>query len=219
MATTFRALFDNSPGGTIRDGETTTTATATATASQTHALGPELIPNSIRINPQLSGGFVGWAQEYLNSLQHSPNDFVLNSVQSVRANFDNILTGNEGSIVALYALTVQMWTALFVKTADHLQTGDLDFVQCQPTNGICADWRWTRQGTTRMVIEHKGGRVFNHFCDDIIQLASANGGFGSSLGVDGTGNATGATAILLKVSHIKFCPLIIIVFFRDRTTY
>lgn len=178
---------------------TQTTTTTTTTATLKHYLGCDLIPNHVSDLTSLPDTFVHFARSYLQNLPHNPSALLLNTGETVRAGFERFLIGNKGSVVGLYSQTIQLFSSLFVEEADQLSPRDISFVQCQPTDGVCADWEWRRGGTARMVIEHKGRKVFDNFCDAIRNLARANGGAGSPLRLNATGRATGATAILIKV--------------------
>lgn len=198
MATSFLDAYNNPPRGIIQAGHPTTSSTS----SLTHVIPPEMTPNHVVDAPDLPTQLVQWARDHLSNIQHRPSPLLQNMFNVVSSNFDRAVAGNKGTIVSLYAETIKTWSTEFVEAAEQLGFGAVEFKECRQVAGVRADWQWTRDSETRMIVELKGRKVFQHHCNDIRALATAKSSAGSPLVFDRSGHATGATSILLKASPV-----------------
>ena len=199
MSSPFAALYNTPPTGQIQAGQTS----ARSTASLSHHLSADLIPNWVVDYSNAANVLVDWARHYLSdNISHQPGTTLRNAGQVVSTLLNQAEVANEGSVVSLYARTVEAYSTLFAQDADSLSPNAIRFRECQPTNSVRADWAWSRNGEIRMIVEHKGKKAFDTYCDEIRNLATATSstGHGTAIGVDGAGHATGARAILLKVT-------------------
>ena len=188
MATTsFRQLYDHPPRGTIQGAH----ASSRTTGDFHHAIYSTLMPNEIVDAPGLARDLVSWAQGYLNQIQHAPGQQFIQSAALISNQLDHSQSGNEGTITSLYARTIETWSYEFVASADNVPPEAIRFEE----RG--SDWEWTRADGTRMLVEHKGSEVFNHYCHQIRSLATSNASLGYG---EFGGSITGASSILVKVS-------------------
>ncbi|PGH15593.1 hypothetical protein AJ79_02375 [Helicocarpus griseus UAMH5409] len=174
------------------------------TPSLTHALSIQLIPNAIVDAPKLPQLLVKWAQKYLDDLRHQPSAGLLQYANYVSNAFDRSEAGNEGSVMCLYSVAIETWSAKFVEDAYLLSFRAIRLVGCISDSALYSNnWQWIRNGEVRMVVEHKGRMAFETFGQEIRKLATANNGSGSPLSLDISGRADGAQAILIK--GIQMC--------------
>jgi hypothetical protein len=194
---TFLYIYDNPPSGTIRDGRTNTTTPVPLT----HALEAEFIPNILVDEPQLAEDLVGWGRSYLKqNAQHEAPSLLT----SIHRDFSSYLrlspAGSEATVCLLYGSVIHHLACQFAEAADQLQPQSILFQQCGARDEMDSAWKWTRHDETRMVVESKGRKVFNRYCNAIRALATANKGSGSVLALAEIDNAQGARSIVIKVS-------------------
>lgn len=198
-STSFRQLYDNPPHDLIQQQQ----------QQQKHAPSPRTtpalssleIPNEIINAPDLANNLVHWAQGYLDQVQHSPSQQLIQSSPMICTQLGRSQAGSVGTVTSLYARTIETWSSEFVAGADNVSHQTVRF-----ENGGRSDWKWVKGDEVRMVVEHKGGDVFDKYCYEIRSLAMSS----AALEFEPDGYVKGASAILVNVSDpIEHIPLAI----------
>lgn len=86
--------------------------------------------------------------------------------------------GNEGSDISIYAETVKTYSTQFLEGAEQLLSKVICFCECRQSDRfglrvLESDWVWSRDGEPCMIVEHKGRMVFDTYCNEIQNLATA----------------------------------------------
>lgn len=83
----------------------------------------------------------------------------------------------------------------FVAHADYVPHQTVQFEECGQSSR-CSDWRWIQGDEVRMLVQHQGKGVLNHYCDQIRNLALD----GTPVAFDASDSVKGASFIPINVS-------------------
>jgi hypothetical protein len=187
---TFVQYYNDPPWGQVNIALPGNSSTPPYSPSDTPS--PENLPRHITGDPQLSNALLTFARNYLVGAPNPPPGFDYMHRLTGRI-VDRATVGDESVNIDAFA-QLCVYVTEFVVAVDNLAQNGIQILRCANEGGIRPNRKILRNGTDRVIVQHKSVAAYNRHLSEIRNLAEGQG-----TQLIASSHETGAKSIILKV--------------------